>query len=100
MLEDYAKNNGYTNTVHFTGNVNRLIDTKGMNRILGKPLKIRDSGTLVVAGILCLLSGLCQGNMRAADVNSHSGHKSDPSVAVLTPPLVQFDPLIERDTNS
>ena len=36
-------------------NVNRLIDTKGMNRISGKPLKTRDSGTLAVAGIPCLL---------------------------------------------
>ncbi len=36
-------------------NVNRLIDTKEMNRISGKPLKTRDSGTLAVAGILCLL---------------------------------------------
>ncbi|MEY8238193.1 hypothetical protein AALA36_21265 [Lachnospiraceae bacterium 66-29] len=34
-----------------SGNVNRLIDTKGMNRISGKPLKTRSSGTLVVAGI-------------------------------------------------
>ena len=39
----------------FYGNVNRLIDTKGLNRILGKPLKTRDSGTLAVAGIPCLL---------------------------------------------
>ena len=36
-------------------NVNRLIDTKGMNRILGKPLKTRGSGTLGVAGIPCLV---------------------------------------------
>lgn len=59
-----------------------------------------------VVGIPCLFLGLCQGSMETADVNSHSGHKSDPSVAVLppaakgltpvvtvlTPPLVQFDP--------
>ena len=84
-----------------------------MNRISGKPLKTRDSGTLGVVGIPCLLLGLCQGNMGAAFMDSHSGHKSDPSVAVLTPapkgltpmavnvtpvvtvltpPLVQFDP--------
>jgi len=50
-----------------------------MNRISGKPLKTRDSGTLVVAGIPCLLLGLYQGSTRMADVNSHSGHKSDPS---------------------
>ena len=31
--------------------VNRLIDTKDRNRISGKPLKTRDPGTLVVAGI-------------------------------------------------
>jgi len=55
-----------------------------MNRISGKPLKTRDSGTLGVAGIPCLLLGLCQGNMGAAFMDSHSGHKSDPSVAVLT----------------
>ena len=41
------------------GNVNRLFDTKGMNRILEKPLKTRDSGTLGVAGISCLVLGLC-----------------------------------------
>ena len=56
-----------------------------MNRISGKPLKTRDSGTLGVAGIPCLLLGLCQGSMGTVDVNSHSGHKSAPSVAVLTP---------------
>lgn len=42
------------------GNVNRLIDTKGMNRILGKPLKTRDSGTLGVAGIPRLILGLAR----------------------------------------
>ncbi len=39
------------------GNVNRLFDTKGMNRISGKPLKTRGSDTLAVAGIPCLLFG-------------------------------------------
>ncbi len=39
-------------------NVNRLFDTKGMNRISGKPLKTRDSGTLDVAEIPCLFLGL------------------------------------------
>ncbi len=73
-------------------NVNRLFDTKGMNRISGKPLKTRDSGTLGVAGIPCLLLGLCQGSTGAVVTDGHSGHKSDPSVAVLTPPLVRFDP--------
>ncbi len=38
-------------------NVNRLFDTRRMNRISGKPLKTRDSGTLAVAGIPCLLFG-------------------------------------------
>ena len=64
-----------------------------------------------VAGIPCLLLGLRQGSMGTADVNSPSGHKSDPSVAVLTPvakglppvvtvltpPLVQFDPSLEKN---
>ncbi len=66
-------------------NVNRLFDTKGVNRISGKPLKTRDSGTFGVAGIPCLLLGLCQGGTGAAVTDGHSGHKSDPSVAVLTP---------------
>ena len=78
-----------------SGNVNRLIDTKGMNRISERPLKTRGSGTLVVAGIPCLILELCQDNMGAAVTDSHSGHESDPSVAVLTPPLVQCD-LSER----
>ena len=73
---------------------------------MGKPLKTRASGTLGVSRMPCLFLELCQGNMRTADENSHSGHKSDPSVAVLipaakgltpvvtvlTPPLVQFAP--------
>ena len=65
-----------------------------MNRISGKPLKTRDSGTLGVAGIPCLFLELCQGNMRTADVNSHSGHKSDPSVAVLTPAAKGLTPVV------
>ncbi len=80
-------------------NVNRLIDTKEMNRISEKPLKTRGSGTLCVAGIPCLVLGLCQGGTGAAVTDDHSGHKSDPSVAVLPPavtvlppPLVQSAP--------
>ena len=69
----------------FQGNVNRLIDTKGMNRISERPLKTRGSGTLVVAGIPCLILELCQDNMGAAVTGSHSGHGFDPS-------LVQCDP--------
>ncbi len=65
-----------------------------MNRISGKPLKTRDSGTLVVAGIPCLLLGLCQGSMGAAVTSGHSGHKSDPSVAVLTPMAVNVTPVV------
>ena len=56
-----------------------------MNRISAKPLKTRDSGTSDVAGIPCLILGLCQGRMGVAVANGHSGRKSDPSVAVLTP---------------
>ena len=61
------------------GNVNRLFDTKAMNRISGKPLKTRDSGTLVVAGNPCLILELCQGSMGAMVTNGHSGHGFDPS---------------------
>ena len=64
-----------------------------MNRISGKPLKTRDSGTLGVAGIPCLVLELCQGSIGAADVNGHSGHKSDPSVAVLTPAAKGLTPM-------
>ena len=53
-----------------------------------------------------MLLELCQGSMGAAVTSGHSGHKSDPSVAVLTPaakgltsvvtvltpPLFQSDP--------
>ena len=74
-------------------NVNRLIDTKGMNRISGKPLKTRGSGTLAVAGIPCLILGLCQGSMGAAVTDGHSGHKSDPFVAVLTPAAKGLTPM-------
>ena len=52
--------------IEWCGNVNRLFDTKGMNRILGKPLKTRGFGILGVVGIPCLFLGLCQGNMGAA----------------------------------
>ena len=76
-----------------SGNVNRLIDTKGMNRISGKPLKTRGSGTLAVAGIPCLILGLCQGSMGAAVTDGHSGHKSDPFVAVLTPAAKGLTPM-------
>jgi hypothetical protein len=41
-----------------------------MNKISGKPLKTRGSGILDVAGIPCLVLGLCQGRMEAA-VKSH-----------------------------
>ena len=81
-----------------SGNVNRLIDTKGMNRISERPLKTRGSGTLVVAGIPCLILGLCQGNMGAAAVNGHSGSKSDPSVAVLTPAAKGLTPMVVNVT--
>ena len=60
-----------------------------MNRISGKPLKTRDSGILDVAGIPCLILGLCQGSMGAAVTNGHSGHESGLSVAVLTPKTVK-----------
>ena len=56
-----------------------------MNRISGKPLKTRGSGTLFVAAIPCLILGLCQGSTGEAVTDGRSGHKSDPSVAVLTP---------------
>lgn len=49
---------------------------------------------MVVAGIPCLFLGLCQGSMRTADVNRHSGHKSDPSVAVLTPAATNVTPVV------
>lgn len=42
-------------------------------------METRDSGTLGVAGILCLFLEMCQGSMGTADVKSYSGHKSDPS---------------------
>ena len=48
-------------------NVNRLFDTKGMNRISGKPLKTRDSGTLVVAGIPCLRFGQFENLWQSAE---------------------------------
>ena len=64
-----------------------------MNRISGKPLKIRDSGTLGVAGIPRLVLGLCQDSMGAAVTSGHSGHKSDLSVAVLTPAAKGLTPM-------
>ena len=75
------------------GNVNRLIDTKGMNRISGKPLKTRDSGILGAAGIPCLLLGLCQGSTGAVVTDDHNGHESTSSAAVLTPMDVNVTPL-------
>ena len=64
-----------------------------MNRILGKPLKTRGSGIWAVAGIPCLFLGLCQGSMGAAVMDGHSGRKSDPSVAVLTPAAKGLTPM-------
>jgi len=48
---------------------------------------------LVVAGSPCLILGLCQGSMGAAVTDGHSGHKSDPSVAVLTPAAKGLTPM-------
>lgn len=39
---------------------NGIFDTKGRNRLSGKPLNTRDSGTLGFAGIPCLALGLHQ----------------------------------------
>ena len=79
-------------------NVNRLFDTKGMDRILGKSLKTRGSGTLGVAGIPCLFLGLCQGSAGAAVMDGHSGRKPDPSVAVLTPAAKGLTPMVVNVT--
>ena len=69
-----------------------------MNRISGKPLKTRGSGTLGVVGIPCLLLELCLGSTGTAVMDGHSGHKSDPSVAVLTPVVTALTPpLVQRD---
>ncbi len=65
----------------------------GMNRISGKLLKTRGSGTLIVAGIPCFLLELCRGSMEAAVTDGHSGRKSDPSVAVLTPAAKGLTPM-------
>ncbi len=65
-----------------------------MNRISRKPLKTRDSGTLAVAGIPCLILELCRGSTEAAVTDGHSGHKSDPSVAVLTPAAKGLTPVV------
>ena len=64
-----------------------------MNRISGKPLKTRGSGTLGVAGIPCFLLELYQGSMGAVVTDGHSGRKSDPSVAVLTPAAKGLTPM-------
>ena len=74
-------------------NVNCLFDTKGKDRISGKPLKTRDSGTSSVTGIPRLLLGLCQGSTGTAVTDGHSGHESDPSVAVLTPAAKGLTPM-------
>ena len=71
-----------------------------MNRILEKPLKTRGSGILGVAGILCLVLGLYQGSMGAAVTSGHSGYKSDPSVAVLTPAAKGLTPSFLADTDT
>ena len=76
-----------------SGNVNRLFDTKEMNRISEKPLKTRDSGTWTVAGIPCLFLESCRGSAGAEVTDGHSGRKSDPSVAVLTPPAKGLTPM-------
>ena len=80
------------------GNVNRLFDTKGMNRILGKPLKTRGSGILGVAEIPCLILEPCQCSAGAAVTDSHSGHESDPSVAVLTFAAKGLTPMVVNVT--
>ena len=46
-----------------------------------------------VAEIPCLVLGLCQGGTGAAVTDNHSGHKSDPSVAVLTPAAKGLTPM-------
>ena len=56
-----------------------------MNRISGKPLKTRGSGTLDVAEIPCLILEPCQGSTDVAVTDGHSGHKSDPSASSMTP---------------
>ena len=56
-------------------------------------MKTRGSGTLGVAGILCLILGLRQGSTGAEVTDGHSGHKSDPFVAVLTPAAKGLTPM-------
>ncbi len=46
-----------------------------------------------VAGIPCLFLGLCQGSAGAAVMDGHSGRKSAPSVAVLTPAAKGLTPM-------
>jgi len=65
-------------------NVNRLFDTKGMNRISGKPLKTRGSGTLGVVGIPCLLLGLHQDSMGIWASRWRGGQKWPPLKGVWT----------------
>ena len=48
---------------------------------------------MVVAGSPCLILGLCQGSTGAAVTDGHSGHKSDPSVAVLPPAAKGLTPM-------
>lgn len=61
---------------------------------MGKPLKTRGFGILGVVGIPCLFLGLCQGSVEAAVASGHSGHESDPSVAVLTPMAMNVTPVV------
>ena len=74
---------------HLHRNVNRLIDTKEINKISGKPLKTKDSGTLDVAGIPCLLLELCQGSMGSGGCERPQWSRFYPP-----PPLVQCAPSI------
>ena len=73
-------------------NVNRLFDTKGMNRILGKPLKTRDSGTLVVARIPSLFSRQAENMRRTAE----DGERGCPWV---NPPQKESEPCAQREMN-
>ncbi len=77
-------------------NVNRLIDTNGMNRISEKTAENEGFRHIECCWNPLFAFGAGSGSMGTADVNSHSGHKSDPAVAVLPPSLVQFGPSFER----
>ena len=70
---------------HLHRNVNRLFDTKGMNRISGKPLKTRGSGTLGVAGIPCFLFGRFENQRQLAE-----------GCLLLNPPQRAFEPRGQR----